>query len=500
MRPLSKSKLIAHRQCPKRLWLELYRPELREDSAQSVASYATGHSVGALAQALYDPRPERVVIDPYADGFDAAFARTEALLSGDAPFFEAGFRAAGALAFADVMLPTPQFGHGAWKMVEVKSSTSVKDYHRDDVAIQYFVATQAGVKLKALALAHIDASWIYPGDGDYRGLLIESDLTTEAAARANEVAGWIADAQATAQQQSEPEICTGKHCSEPFACGFIDHCTAQEPRAAHPIAWLPNVRSKALKAHLANPEVIELAKVPDELLDVRQQRVKSASLSGKAFFDTEGAVTVLKPYGLPAYFLDFETINPAVPMWAGTRPFQQIPFQLSCHHQSQTGTLEHREFLHTKCSDPSADFVAALLACCDAETSSAPIFVYNQSFEASRVRELAARFPEKRRELLTLIDRMVDLLPIVKAHYYHPSQQGSWSIKAVLPALVPELSYEQLEDVRNGGTAQLAFLELIAADITPDRRAQLAHQLREYCKLDTLAMVRVREALLRPKQ
>ncbi len=185
-------------------------------------------------------------------------------------------------------------------------------------------------------------------------------------------------------------------------------------------------------------------------------------------------------------------------MWAGTRPFQQIPFQLSCHHQSKNGTLEHREYLHTNGDDPCADCVAALLACCDAEVSSAPIFVYNQSFEASRVKELAARFPERRRELLILIDRMVDLLPVVKAHYYHPSQKGSWSIKAVLPALVPELSYEQLDDVRNGGAAQLAFLELLAADTASDRKAQLTHRLREYCTLDTLAMVRVREALLRP--
>ncbi len=273
------------------------------------------------------------------------------------------------------MQPAPQLGHGAWKMVEVKSSTSVKDYHRDDVAIQYFVAPQAGVKLKALTLAHINSNWVYPGDGDYRGLLVESDLTTEAAARANEVVEWIADAQATAQPQSEPEICTGKHCSEPFACGFIDHCTAQEPQATHPAAWLPNVRSKALKAHLANPEVIELAQVPDELLDVRQQRVKSASLSGKAFFDAEGATAALKSYALPAYFFDFEKMNPTVPMWEGTRPFQQVPFQLSCHHQSRTGTLEHREFLHTNGNDPSAEFVAALLTCCDAELSSEPIFV-----------------------------------------------------------------------------------------------------------------------------
>lgn len=416
MRPLSKSKLIAHRQCPKRLWLELHRPALRKDDAQSVANYATGHSVGAIAQALYDPRPERIVIDPYADGFEAAFARTEALLTGDTAFFEAGFRAGGALAFADVMLPTPELGHGTWKMIEVKSSTSVKDYHRDDIAIQYFVATQAGVKLKALALAHIDSSWVYLGDGNYRGLLIETDMTEDASFRAQEVAGWIADAHATARNRSEPKIRTGKHCSEPFSCGFINHCSAQEPQAVYPVAWLPKVQTKALKTYLANPKVIELAQVPNGMLDVRQLRVKSASLTGRAFFDAEGASEALKPHTLPAYFLDFETINPAVPMWAGTRPFQQIPFQLSCHRQGKSGELEHREFLHTSSDDPSADFVAALLMCCAAETSGAPIFVYNQSFEAARIKELAARFPGKCHELLKLIERLVDLLPIVKAH------------------------------------------------------------------------------------
>ena len=274
----------------------------------------------------------------------------------------------------------------------------------------------------------------------------------------------------------------------PRTAGCLPGCVAAEST------------DKGTKTYLANPKVIELAQVPDGMLDVRQLRVKSASLSGRAFFDAEGASEALKPHTLPAYFLDFETINPAVPMWAGTRPFQQIPFQLSCHLQGRSGEIEHREFLHTSSDDPSADFVAALLMCCAAETSGAPIFVYNQSFEAARIKELAARFPGKCHELLKLIERLVDLLPIVKAHYYHPSQQGNWSIKAVLPALVPNLSYEQLDDVRNGGAAQLAFLEIVSATTAPDHRAQRIHQLREYCKLDTLAMVRVREALLRPPE
>lgn len=493
MRTLSKSKILAHRQCSKRLWLELQPDSKPVYSAQTEASFATGHSVGAVAQALYDPRPERVVLDAHADGYAVASARTAELLRGKSPFFEALFSAGGALAFADVMQP---HGRAAWKMIEVKSSTSVKDYHRDDAAIQYFVATHSGVNLKALALAHIDSTWVYPGGGDYNGMLVETDVTAEVAKRTDEVAGWIAEAQATARKRAEPNIRMGAHCNDPFPCGFIDHCAAQEPQAVHPVSWLPKVQKKALKAHLSNPEIIELTQVPDELLNVVQQRVKAASLSGKTYFDAKRAAAALKPHKLPAHFLDFETISPAVPLWAGTRPYQQVPFQFSCHRLSRTGTLEHRELLHVNNSDPSADLISALLVACDADTSSAPIFVYNQSFEKTCIKDLAARFPKRRKALLSLIDRIVDLWPITKAHYYHPSQCGSWSIKDVLPALVPGLSYDQLEGVKDGGTAPLAFAEIIAAGTTTERKAQLVEQLRAYCKLDTLAMVRVREALL----
>jgi len=493
MRTLSKSKILAHRQCPKRLWLELHSDKEPEYSAQTKASFATGHSVGAVAQALYDPRPQRVVLDAQTDGYPVVTDRTAELLSGKSPFFEALFSAGGALAFADVMQP---LGRGAWKMIEVKSSTSMKDYHLDDAAIQYFVATRSGVKLKALALAHIDSTWIYPGGGDYTGILVETDITADVARRVADVAEWIAKAQATAQLGTEPEIRTGVHCDDPFPCAFHDHCSSQEPQAVHPVAWLRGAKKKSLKEHLANLEITELTQVPDELLNALQQRVKAATVSGETYFDRKGAAAALKAHKLPAYFLDFETINPAVPIWAGTRPFQQIPFQFSCHRLGRMDKLEHREFLHITSADPSSDFIDALLIACDAETSTAPIFVYNQGFESARIKELATRFAKRRRALLSLVDRMVDLLPIAKANYYHPAQKGSWSIKAVLPALVPELAYDQLEEVQDGGGAQQAFLEIISPEIDLLRKAQRIKQLLAYCKLDTLAMVRVREALL----
>ncbi|NJS36994.1 MAG: hypothetical protein HC765_12255 [Brachymonas sp.] len=222
MRTLSKSKLIAYRQCTKRLWLEIHRPELRADSAATLASFATGHQVGDIARQIYDPKLKGTLIKIEADGFEAAFVQTKQLISQAKPLFEAGFRAGGALAFADVMLP-PQKPHGTepgtW--IEVKSSSSVKDYHRDDAAIQAFVAREAKVNLTRIALAHIDTKWRYPGRQEYSGLLVENDLTDEAFARHDEVREWIARAQVVATKRKEPAVSTGAHCSTPFECGFL---------------------------------------------------------------------------------------------------------------------------------------------------------------------------------------------------------------------------------------------------------------------------------------
>ena len=176
MRLLSKSKLLAFRQCPKRLWLEIHKPELREDSSGTQASFTVGHQVGDIARQIYDPTGTGELIDPFKDGFDFALNRTQELLAVPKPIFEAGFQAEGALALADVMLPLEDRANPAWRMVEVKSSTSVKDYHRDDLAIQALIAKSAGVSLKSISLAHINNQWVYPGGEDYQGLLIEEDL------------------------------------------------------------------------------------------------------------------------------------------------------------------------------------------------------------------------------------------------------------------------------------------------------------------------------------
>lgn len=488
MRTFSKSKLMALRQCSKRFWLEIHRPELRADSAATQMRFQAGYAVGDVARKIYDPENFGALIDIDTEGFSGAFARSASLLQTTQPIFEAGFSAGGALAFADVMLPVTRSVPPQWRMVEVKSSTQVKDYHRDDVAVQAYVATKSGVALSSIALACIDSSWTYPGGDDYRGLLRETDLTNEALAREAEVEGWIAQAQHVASLNEEPACAIGPQCDTPFECGFYPYCSRNEPQPEFPVYWLPRISGK-LVGELALQGVDDMRYVPDESLNERQQRVKKHTLAGTVYFDAEGAVNDLADYPLPVQFLDFETIQFAVPIWAGTRPYQQIPFQYSLHTVTADGMLMHSEFLGMDGGDPSQALAESLIA--DCAKCDGAIFAYNAGFEKSRIRELALRFPQYAAELLALNERIVDLLPIARERYYHPSMHGSWSIKAVLPAAVPALKYSDLDGVQDGGMAMEALLEVLHPETLPERRDALRKQLLAYCKLDTYAMVKL---------
>ena len=487
MRNLSKSKIIAYRQCPKRLWLEIHKAELRDDSASAMV-FQIGNQVGDMARSLYDLDGKGEFIDIHSLGHEQALARSAVLLEmGEIPIFEAGIAAGGALAYADVMLPDPQDGVIAWKMIEVKSSTSVKDYQRDDIAVQAHIAATAGVRLSSVSLAHIDSAFVYPGDGDYQGLLKETNLTAEASSRSDEVKAWIDGAQAVAALTKEPEFATGPHCNSPFACGFANYCNRDKISPEFPLSSLPRLHStRRTQIEAAGHE--DLRDVPDEFLGAIQNRVKQCSITGETYFDAAGAAADLVPHGFPAYFLDFETAMFAVPIWQGTRPYQQLPFQFSLHILAETGDLQHNGFLDLSGADPSQACAQSLVNLCG-ETG--PIFAYNADFECRVMHELAARFPEFAPALKAIITRVVDLLPIARNRYYHPSQHGSWSLKAVLPAAIPELSYSQLDGIQDGGMAVSAFMEAIAPATSAERTTELQKQLHSYCQLDTLAMVRL---------
>ena len=485
MRNLSKSKIIAYRQCPKRLWLEIHKPELRDDSGSEMV-FQIGYQVGDVARDIYDPAHTGDLIDINQLGHGAALARSAELLAlGQKPIFEAGVTIEGALAYADVMLPDRSDGTLRWQMIEVKSSTGVKDYHNDDIAVQTYIATTSGVNLASVSLAHIDNSFVYQGDGNYKGLLHEVDLTTEALSRGAEVKEWIAGAHAIAALEQEPEVATGPQCSKPFTCGFCDYCNRDVVSPEFPLSSLPRLHpSKRQRIETAGHD--DLREVPDDFLNTLQNRVKQCSISGEAFFDAAGAASDLAPYGFPAYFLDFETVMFAVPIWKGWRPYRQIPFQFSLHRIDKPGEIQHSEFLDLSGADPSEPFAQSLIEQCGAE---GPVFVYNAAFEMTRIRELATRFPSHSAALHAINDRIVDLLPIARNRYYHPNQHGSWSIKAVLPAICPDLSYDTLEGVQNGGMAVESYKHAIAPNTTPERKQEIRRQLLDYCKLDTFAMI-----------
>jgi hypothetical protein len=466
----------------------VHRSDLKAQSPDTEARFRVGHEVGEIARRLYDPNGSGAMVDAQAEGFGPALARSAALLNSSAPIFEAGFAADGALAFADIMLPVGNEPKQSWRMVEVKSSASVKDYHREDIAIQAFVAFAAGVPLKSIALAHIDSGWLYPGDDNYQGLLVEKDLTDEAFERADEVRVWIGEAHAVVEQPSEPQIRTGAQCSNPFECSFRTYCQSQEPQPEHPVEWLPRLQTKAVKELIETNAIKELCEVPDEYLNDLQRRVKVQTLSGKPFFDHIGAAAELAQYSLPACFLDFETINFAVPIWKGTRPYQQIPFQVSRHALLPTGELNHSEFLDLSGDDPSESFAEALIAAC---AQVGPVFVYNAGFEARLVKDLADRFPRLAGPLLAINERLVDLLPVARRHYYHPAQHGSWGIKSVLPTIATDLSYDNLVGVQDGGMAMTAYLEAVHPQTTSARKDEIRRQLLDYCSLDTYALVRL---------
>jgi hypothetical protein len=486
MTALSKSRLLEFDQCPKRLWLQLHAPHLREDSTDTLASFKVGNTVGEVARRLYDPAGKGTMVTVEDGGYAAAFARTSALLSSARPIFEAGFTNGRATAFADVLLPVWRAGQRAWRMVEVKSATELKDYYRTDAAIQAYIAACAGVPFKSVSVACIDSDWVYPGNEDYRGLLVEHDLTAEASARATEIATMIEDAHKLARRRKEPAMQTGAHCNDPYVCGFAAYCASQEPQAEYPVAWIPGTKTKALRAALE--KATDMRELPDALLNERQLRVKQCTVERKTYFDAASARDALAPHKLPAYFLDFETIYFAVPIWKGTRPYQQIPFQFSAHRLSRTGKLEHEGFLDMSGKDPSRPFVEALIRACG---ESGPVFVYNVGFERARISELAERFPRFSTSLRAIAARLVDLLDVAKQYYYHPSQAGSWSIKNLLPAIAPQLSYDALDGVQDGGMAMEAYLEAITPATRAARKTELRAQLERYCGLDTYGLVKL---------
>jgi len=484
---LSKSRFGAGLQCPKRLYLQCYSPELAEppDVSQR-AIMDMGIAVGRLARQRFPGG--RLIKEAYYE-HDAAMTSTlQAIADRSVPaIFEGAFTFDDVRVRVDVLSPNAD---GTFDLVEVKSSTSVKEEHIPDVAIQLYVLEGSGIAVRRACLLHIDNTYVYEGGSyDLRQLFQLEDVTDQARAFVrSEVSESLAGMREALGREEPPELEIGRQCTNPYQCDFYRHCREEAPE--HHIEQLPRVKGELIRG-LVDSGIRDIRDIPEVFpgLSATQRRVRECVVSGQPYVGP-GLASALAAIEQPVHFLDFETFNPALPVYPGTRPYQVIPFQWSLHVRDSGGNLRHRSFLHDGDGDPREAFSVSLL---EAIGPIGTIVIYS-SYEQTILRQLADTFPRYSDRLLVLGDRMLDLLAVVRAHYYHPGFHGSYSIKAVLPALVPELGYDDLE-IQEGGHASVAFAHMIALETEGAERERLRHALLEYCRRDTEAMVRIFDAL-----
>ncbi|MGZ9108245.1 MAG: DUF2779 domain-containing protein [Micavibrio sp.] len=499
---LSKSQFIMGKQCPKALWFYRHPYALRQGlnagfNAAAAPGNPTainiGHDIGALAKRAFPGGVE--IANAYNDTDGAARATKDVIAAGQDVIFEATAinPLDGTYAKLDILRRVPGTNANApeWEMIEVKASLSVKDYHRDDLAFQYHVFTAAGFKIRSASLMLVDRDYLRRGALDPARLFKTIDLTAEIEAKQLEIVAAIAALKAIPSQRKKPDVKIGAHCSAPLDCRYKFNCWAGVPQYSVFDVFPRGNDAEKIAAQTGSYDVKD---IPAALLPTQAERQieLSAHLAGKAHVDAGKLRAFTATLQYPLYFLDYETINPAAPAYDGTAPYQQIPFQFSLHvKNSPRAKLHHHQFLHKATSDPREDFIRSLITSCG---KSGSVVVYNQAFEDQRTRELAKAFPAYAKDLDAIRARMVDLYqPFKNRWLYHPAQNGSASIKAVLPAFT-RLGYDGLA-IGNGADASQLYLSFVTGQMPPAEQARLWPALEKYCGLDTFAMVKLLEVV-----
>ena len=470
----SRSDLLAARQCRRRAWLHTHA--VPEPDAGPRPPRADDR--GAVRQAARDRYPGGRAIPGEGTQAERLAATRDAVKDPKVPaIYDAVFVHGGVEVRAAVLAREA----GGFLVVEARSANSVNEGHELDVAAVGWVAERAGVPIVGLRLLHFNRDYIRGEDLDTAALLAQVNVEPRDFSADLES---LADAAAASE---EPIVEVGQHCRHPRACPWRERC---EP-ASGPWSVLRLPRAGRLLQELAELGVNDVRKIPSSLRMNPSQQHAVWSLVNDREYIGQGLLPALRSVRYPIHFVDFEAAQPAVPRWPGTAPFEQLPTQWSMHVQSESGTVVHREFLHEEDSDPRRSFVESLVAAAGTEGS---IVVYS-GYEAATLRGLRDRLPEHWHDLDAIVSRVVDLLPIVRDHYYHPDLGGSFSIKAVLPAVCPELDYNDLA-LQGGQMAAQAWLRMIGARTPAAEREALRSALLAYCARDTLAMLRLREGLL----
>lgn len=483
---LSKSRFQKGLQCEKALWLAVRKPAAADPVTESKQwIFDQGSEVGRLAQQLF---PGGVEVTEDHRHTDEALATTGRLLAeGASTLYEPAFYFDGVLVRVDVLVAA---GDGSWDLYEVKSSASLKPENITDAAVQTYVVEGSGLRVRRAHIVHLDTSYVWEGgEYDLARLFAIEDVTDNARALLPEVP-QILDEFRSMLEGPEPEVRIGRQCRTPYACDFSGYCHAAFT-CDHPVTDLPYLSEQALHA-LLDLGVTAIRDIPDDfgMLSASQAATVRVVKSGLPQVDTAGLARELAGLAWPVYHLDFETVNPALPLWPGTRPYQTVPFQYSVHVHREDGSHEHRAYLHADAGDPRRPLAERLIADLDATGS----VMHYTGFERTRLAELAEALPDLAGPIGAVIDRLVDLEPIIRRYTRHPATNGRTTIKAVLPAWCPDLSYDGLA-IADGNTASTRYLRSLRGLLPPDETAALHDDLVEYCGMDTLAMVRLLETL-----
>lgn len=486
---LSKSLYTKGIQCPKALWLKKYKSSvLTPPDESALVVFDTGNIVGDFACQLF-PHGKEV---PYSKNYDDMIATTKQWLDeGVENIYEATFNFFGILVMVDILT----ISNGEVSIYEVKSSTEVKEIYLHDVSIQYYVLKNLGFKIKSANVVHINNEYIRGDDLDINNLFKIVDVTSEVISMQSNIPNILKEFETYLNdKENEPNIDIGKHCNNPYVCDAKEYCwKVQRQIPDYSIFNIFNLGSKK-QIELYDRNIINIEDVPHDFDMTSNQAQAVENYKSKiTYIDIENIKSFLQNLTYPIYYLDFETYQQAIPEYKGLKPFEQIPFQYSLHIEYEDGSLEHKEFLAQDGVDSRYKLVLKL---CNDIPNDVTVIAYNMSFEKGVIDRLANSFPAFEKHLLAINENMQDLMiPFQKKWYVTPSMNGSYSIKYVLPALVPEFekAYKELDGVQNGSQAMNAFARLGSLD--KKEKQKMRNSLLEYCKLDTLAMVKILEKL-----
>ncbi len=480
---LSKSLILKGLQCHKALWLSKHPPDFPlPEKPELQARFQLGTEVGILAQQLFPGGTEV----PYEGlSFPEQLTRTQQLIdSGAQVIYEASFSFSAIFVKVDILVRDGD----AWQIHEVKMGTGVKDVNLDDVAVQHYVLSGCGLTISKCCLVHIDNSYVRQGAIEVDKLFASEDISLQVLARLQGMPATVEELRATLRGGAEPPIDIGPYCTDPYECDFIPYCWQHIPADS-----IFELRGNGVKKFdLYRRGIIRLADVPLNELNPAQRQQAEATLIRQDVIHPQQVRAFLDTLWYPLCHLDFESFNTPIPKFDGTRPYQQVPFQFSLHIQHQPGAEpQHVAYLAPPGIDPRRELIGQLLAAIPAE---ACVLTYNQAFEKGILRELAALFPDLAQGIEVRLANVRDLMvPFRRRDVYRWQMRGSYSIKEVLPAMVPELSYAGLV-IADGMAAMQAYHDMCALE-DPEALAQLRQAMLEYCRLDTLAMVRILETL-----